>query len=97
MSETHTPTRLVILSGSLELSTGTSVPVRVILRCPRLTRNEEREIENVRLALHDLTPQVLSEIDACAACAEQTIAARFTDDAMRTEHTCALPQEARRQ
>jgi hypothetical protein len=72
------------------------VLVRVIfLRCPGLTRDEERELENVRLVLHDLTPRVLSEIDACAACAEQTIAARLTDDAMRTEHTCALPQEAR--
>jgi hypothetical protein len=49
--------REVVLSGSIELSTGTRVPVRVVLDCPELTRTETRELENVRIALHDLTPR----------------------------------------
>lgn len=47
------------LSGSLVLSTGKCVLVRVELAYPALTRDEEREVEQVRIALHDLTPHAL--------------------------------------
>lgn len=45
-----------VLSGGLVLSTGKDVPVRVMLDCPELSREEEREVEQARIALHDLTP-----------------------------------------
>lgn len=45
-----------VLSGGLVLSTGKDVRVRVELVCPALTRAEEREVEQARIALHDLTP-----------------------------------------
>ena len=50
------PNREAILSGSIELSSGTRVSVRVIMDCPMLTREEVRELENTKIALHDLTP-----------------------------------------
>ncbi len=49
--------REAVLSGTVELSTGTRVPVRVILGCPTLTRAEARELECARIPLHDLTPR----------------------------------------
>ena len=48
--------KFVELSGSLVLSTGKQVRVRVELDCPALTRPEEREVEQARIVLHDLTP-----------------------------------------
>jgi hypothetical protein len=45
------------LSGSIVLSTGTAVLIRVALNLPALTRAEQRELRNVRVPLHDLTPR----------------------------------------
>jgi hypothetical protein len=44
------------LSGSVVLSTGATITVRVVLDLPTLTRAEQHELHNVRLPLHDLTP-----------------------------------------
>lgn len=47
----------IAFTGSLVLSTGATVRVLVeITHDGRLTRGEEQEIENSRIALHDLTP-----------------------------------------
>jgi hypothetical protein len=35
------------------------------------------------------------DVDPCDACAAQALAARLTDSAMRTEHTCPEPPEPR--
>ena len=56
--------REVVLSGSIELRSGTHVPVRVFLDCPELGREEERELESVKIALHDLTPIRVPELRA---------------------------------
>ena len=47
------------LSGSVVLSTGVTIPVRVMLDLPTLTRAEQHELQNVWLSLHDLTPHRL--------------------------------------
>lgn len=45
------------LSGSMVLSTGRSIPVRVELDVPDgLSAEEKAEIRSAHLALHDLTP-----------------------------------------
>jgi hypothetical protein len=49
------------LSGSLVLSTGTVVPVRVLLDLPALSRTEQHELQNVRVPLHDLTPRRVAQ------------------------------------
>lgn len=46
----------VVLRGALVLSTGTEVPIEVRLAVPRLTKNEERELESTTVTLHDLAP-----------------------------------------
>lgn len=45
-----------LLSGSIVFSTGTVVPVCVLLDLPSLARSEQRELQNSRVPLHDLTP-----------------------------------------
>lgn len=52
-----------VLSGGLVLSTGKNVPVRVELDCPAFTRDEEYEVEQARIALHDLTPIQVPGVD----------------------------------
>jgi hypothetical protein len=51
----------IILTGSLELSTGRRVRVSIDLEIVgKLTPAEQHEIESARIALHDLTPKVIA-------------------------------------
>ena len=49
-----------LLSGTLVLSSKRSVPIAVEIEIPKdVTRAEAKEIENARIAVHDLEPHTL--------------------------------------
>jgi len=51
---------------------------------------------NLPLLIEELEAHRLDkDLDPCRACAAQTFAARLTDDAARTKHTCPEPPQPR--
>jgi len=51
---------------------------------------------NIPFLIEELEAHRLDkDLDPCAACAAQTFAARLTDDAARTKHTCPEPPQPR--
>jgi hypothetical protein len=59
MSTRRNHTTRILLSGSLVLSTGRSVTIRLEMETAgEVTCDEEREIKNATIAVHDLSPRV---------------------------------------